>query len=270
MIKRLILILSIFIASLNSSPVIDIVEELVDKDSFRQHRLLINKIFENEKRFMSGDEVKIISVLTKLKNNGILKLFLNKPQSIQISFKGGGNPIFFMKLISDSLQDLGYFKYRVLEATRDSNGFLWTIEFRSDYILDPTLLYSSLAKKGCRIVEINRNALLQWSYSIDTTDAILNATKVVKKRSLRLKTPVFDYWLQIEKDSKNIEFTSIGNRWHPYIAFYDKNLFLIKLFKDDKKRTKLNLKIPENSEYLKVTDIYLLNNIKNGLRVKLR
>ena len=267
--KRLILIYSILLSALNSSPVMDMVEELVDKDSFRQHRSLINKIFEDNRKFMNRDNVNIISILKKLKNNGILKLFLDQPQSIQISFKGANNPIFFMKLISDSLQDLGYFKYRVLEATRNSDGFIWTIEFISDYILDPTLLYSSLAKKGCRIVDINRNALLQWSYSIDTTNAILNVQQVEKNQNLRLKTPVFDYWLKI-KNGKTIEFSSIANKWHPYISFYDEKLFLIEVFKDDKKRTKLKLNIPKSTKYIKVTDMYLLNNLKNGLRVKLK
>ena len=270
--QKFIFILTIFALTLNlnSSPVMKMVKELVDKNSFRQHRSLINKIFENEKKFIKHGKVNIISVLKKLKTNGILKLFLNKPRSIQISFSGKDNPIFFMKIISDSLQDLGYFKYRVLKATKNKRGFVWTIEFISDYILDPTLLYASLVKKGCKIVKINRNALLQWSYSIDTTNAFLNVTDIKVNKKIRLKTPVFDFWLKIN-GGKTIDFRTISNnRWHPYIAFYNRKLILIKVFKDDRRRKNLKLKIPKNTKYIKVTDIYLLNNLKNGLRVELK
>jgi len=270
--KKVIFIFSIFILTLNlnSSPVMKMVEELVDKNSFRQHRSLINKIFENDKKFMQKGQVNIISVLRKLKTNGILKLFLNKPKSIKISFRGKDNPIFFMKIVSDSLQDLGYFKYRVLKAEKNKRGFVWTIEFISDYILDPTLLYSSLVKKGCKIIGIHRNALLQWSYSIDTTNAILNVPSLIKNKKLRLKTPVFDYWLKVN-GGKTIKFATVSNnRWHPYISFYNKKLVLIKVFKDDRRRKYLKLKIPKYTKYVKITDIYILNNMKNGLTVELK
>lgn len=266
--KRLIISLFIFSTILNSSPVIKLVEELVDKNSFRLHRSLINKIFANENKFMRNGKINIISVVGKLKTNGILRLFLDKPKSIKVSFKGSGNPIFFMKIISDSLQDLGYFKYRVLEAKRDE-GFTWTIEFISDYILDPTLLYSSLAKKRCNIVNIKRDAYLQWSYEIDTRFAVLNALNITKGMNKKLKTPVFDYWLKFE-DSGVLEFISSANSWHPYITLYDKDLNLIKVFKDDKKRIRLKIKISKGVRYIKVSDIYMLNNLKNGLKIRFR
>lgn len=245
------------------------IEEIISKDSFRKHRSLIKKIFQNEKKFQNGKQLRILSILTKLKNNGILKVFLKKPHSIQISFKGAGDPIFFMKLISDSLQDLGYFKYRILEATRDKKGFLWKIEFISDYILDPTLLYSSLAKKNCRIIDIERKALFEWNFIIDTKNAKLHITKLEKNKRIFLRTPVFDYWLNIDSGSK-LKFSSRGNKWHPYISFYDKDLNLIQVFKQNKKTLDLNLEIPKTSKYIRVTDIYLLNNIKNGLRILLK
>jgi len=266
---RIIFILLFSVSTLISSPVMNFVEEMISKDSFRKHRSLIKKIFQNESKFYNGNKLKIFEILTKLKNNGILKVFLNKPHSIQISFRGSGNPIFFMKLVSDSLQDLGYFKYRILEATRDKQGFLWKIEFISDYILDPTLLYSSLAKKNTKIIEIERKALFEWNFVIDTKNARLNIPKLQKDKRTFFKTPVFDYWVDISNGSK-LKFSSAGNKWHPYISFYNRNLTLIKVFQQDEKTVNLNLDIPKNSKYIRITDIYLLNNIKNGLRITLK
>jgi len=266
---RVVFILLFAISTLTSSPVMNFVEEIISKDSFRQHRSLIRKIFQDEQKFQNGKQLKILSILNKLKTNGILKVFLKRPHSIQISFQGAGNPIFFMKLISDSLQDLGYFKYRILEATRDKKGFVWKIEFISDYILDPTLLYSSLAKKNCRIIDIERKDLFKWNFVIETKNAKLNILKLKKNKRSFLKTPVFDYWLNVSNGTK-LKFSSKGNKWHPYISFYDKNLNLIKVFKRNKKTLNLNINIPRKSKYIRVTDIYLLNNIKNGLRVLLK
>jgi hypothetical protein len=268
--KKIFLALIFSFATLQSSPVIDFVEEIVDKDSFRKHSSLIKKIFQNEKRFMYGKSLKILLILDKLKTNGILKIFLKNPTSIKISFKGsGGNPLFFTKILSDSLQELGYFKYRIIGADYDSSGFVWTIEFTSKYILDPTLLYRSLANKQCRVLNINRYSDLKWEYLIDIENAVLNVQKLEKNYRTMLKTPVFDYWLNIQNGTK-LFLKSRGNKWHPHITFYDKHLHLIKVIKQDTKTVDLVLKIPKSAIYARITDIYMLSNLKNGLRVTLK
>lgn len=251
-----------------SSPVMSRVEEFLDRDSFRQYYSLVVKMFADEDKFMIGDRVDVVSIIDRLKKNGILKLYLNKPQPIQITFRGGGEPIFFLKLISDTLQELGYFKYRVLETSLNSDGLSMKIEFVSDYILDPTLLYQSLHNKGCEIVDIERKELFKWNYQIDIEKAFLNVQYLSIGDRLKLKTPVFDYWFKIDGGSV-IEFISVANQWHPYITFYDEKLNALNIFKRDSKKMKLRLKIPERTKYIKVTDIYLLNNLKNGLRVSL-
>jgi hypothetical protein len=265
--KKIILLIILVLSFGNSSEVINVVEKLVDRDSFRKHNSLIKKIFSNEKSFIFDGKVDVLSVIDKLKKNGILRLFLDKPESIKISFIGGGNPIFFTKLISDSLQDLGYFKYRVLEVSKGNESFSWVIEFISEYILDPTLLNESLSKKGCLIVEVDREDLLRWTYKIDTSKADLNVQKISKGDKLRVKTPVFDYWFKVD-EAGIMEFISNANEWHPYIALYDKNLYLLKALKQDSKHMKLRLKISEEVKYIKVSDIYQLNNLKNGLTIK--
>ncbi len=265
---KLLLIFTIFVNLLFSSPVMDRVKEFVDRKSFRQYYSLIRKMFIDEDKFMVGNRVDVISIIERLKANGILRLYLSYPRSIQITFQGGGEPLLFLKIISDTLQELGYFKYKVLETSFSSSGFSLKIEFVSDYILDPTLLYESLHQKGCEIIDINRRAFLSWKYTIDTSSAFLNVQHLNIGEKIKLKTPVFDYWFQIDKGSI-IEFISVANNWHPYIVFYDKKLNILNIFKRDRKNIKLRLKIPKGTAYIKVTDIYLLNNLKNGLRVSL-
>ncbi len=268
MLFRFVLLTYFSSTLLLSSVVMDRVQEFVDRDSFLQHYSLINKLFANEDRFINGDRVDQIAIIERLKTSGILKLYLDQPQPIEITFSGGGEPIFFMKLLSDSLQELGYFHYKVLETSLNSDGLSWKIEFVSDYLLDPILLYESLSRKGCQIVDIERISLVRWSYKVDIGEAYLNVQPLTVGEKVKLKTPVFDYWFQVD-GGKVIEFISIANNWHPYITFYDSRLNIINIFKKDYKRMKLRLKIPNGAKYIKVTDIYLLNNIKNGLRVSL-
>jgi len=266
---RLLLLAFALSYNLFSSPVMDRVEELLDRDSFRKYYSLIVKMFASESRFMVGNRVDIVSIVDRLEKNGILKLYLNRPQPIQVTFQGDGEPIFFLKLISDTLQELGYFKYRILETSFSSSGISIKIEFISDYILDPTLLYQSLHNKGCDIVDIERRELLKWVYKIDISNAFLNVQHLSVGNRLKLKTPVFDYWFKIDDGGSVIEFISVANHWHPYIAFYNKKLEIINIFKRDRKTIKIRLRIPKGTVYMKVTDIYILNNLKNGLRVSL-
>jgi hypothetical protein len=267
---RHVVILFLLTASIfgSSQKVLEKVKSLVDSETYNQHLFLIEKNFgEHSDRFMVGDKIDIISLLQKLKSNGILKIYLGKPKWVTVSFEGIGNPIFFIKLVSDSLQEIGYFNYRVVEVEKNIDGVVWKIEFLSKYILDPTILYSSLSKKGVAVTDVERESPISWRYSLSITNSFLNATEIRAGKTVELNKPLYDYWLEIKDREGIIEFISNGNNWHPDISFYDENLFLIKVFKKDTKRRKLRLKVADMIKYIRVSDIYQLNNMKNGLKI---
>jgi hypothetical protein len=265
-------ILFIFLITYSwASEILDLVQQLISTDSFRENRTLIEKIFINEDRFRDPEgNLDLHEILRKLNTNGILKLFLHKPQSIHISFNSNGNSKFFLKLIFDSLEDLGYSKYRVLNIKKDDDGIKLEIDLTSDYILDPTLFYESLAQKGCKIISIKRDSHLSWEYYINISTGFLNTKIIFTDDDFKFfKDSYSDYWLKVDESAKKLIIKSVrGNHWHPYITFYDFELNILKIYKEEKRKFKFNIPIPKGTFYCRITDIYRLNNIHNGLEIK--
>jgi hypothetical protein len=243
------------------------VKNLIDIKSYQSHYNLISRLFADERRFFKDEKLEIIEILKKLKDEGVLNLQLEKPETIKISFSGKGNATFLIKIASASLQESGYYKYRISEVKRDENGFLFSVNFPSQQIPDPTIILEFMKNKGAKIIDVTRNSNISWKYSIELNNKYSETIRVTEDRK-QLKRPTSDYWLEF-KEEGILEILSKANDWHPEIFFYDENLKLIKVFKKDAKRIKLRLKIPNNIKYAKVSDIYHLENIKNGLSVSL-
>jgi hypothetical protein len=269
--KKYVIILIFLITYSRASEILDLVQQLISTDSFRENKALIEKIFAYEKQFIDLEgNIDLHEILRKLNTNGILKLFLHKPQSIHISFNSNGNSKFFLKLIFDSLEDLGYSKYRVLNIKKDDDGIKLEIDLTSDYILDPTLFYESLAQKGCKIMSIKRDSHLSWEYYIDIVTGFLNTTIIFTNDNPKFfKDSYSDYWIKIDESAKKLIVKSVrGNHWHPYITFYDFELNILDIKKIEKRHFKVILEIPEKTFYCRITDMYRLNNIHHGLQIK--
>ncbi len=267
---RFILVLFIFINFLSADLLEDRIKSLVGDENYQKHYKLIKKIFENkDEYYLTQNKIDMIKVVKRLKENGLLKLFFVSPKKNIITFKTNGNPLFFMKIVEDSLRNMGYYLFFTDEINYDESAFNWTISFVSEYTLDPELFSKSLQKNGCDILEINRSDESTWEYFINIDNAYINAKKLVLKKNLRLKKPLSDYWLNVSEGSKISIASYGGNRWYPKIAIYDKNLHILKIYKKDEKTDWLVLHLPAGAYYIKISDSYTLNNLKYGLRVTL-
>jgi hypothetical protein len=76
------------------------------------------------------------------------------------------------------------------------------------------------------------------------------------------------YLIFPRREKKLIIKSVRGNHWHPYITFYDFELNILKIYKEEKRKFKFNIPIPKGTFYCRITDIYRLNNIHNGLEIK--
>jgi hypothetical protein len=98
-----------------------------------------------------------------------------------------------------------------------------------------------------------------------------NATMLVEPitldKEIKLKKPLSAYWLDVENAKKIRLMSPAGNQWFPYIVFYDKNLRIIENYTKEIKSYNVKLKIPRDSKYIKISDIYTLENLKRGLNV---
>ena len=241
------------------------IESLLGESAYNKKINFINVIFEPKSAFYINDRVNIIKVVKTLKENGLLELFFKVPQELHLHFKTSGTPLFFVKIMSDTLRNIGYYRYVTTSSSLDATAFEWNIALRAEYATDPIILQNELKKSGSSIIDIERKSTDDWTYTIDMSRAFLNLEHLQTMEEIKLKHSLYAHWLDCSQvDSLSIKSTH-RNNWYPYIAFYDASLHLLEVIKKDTKQTRLRLNIPTQAKYIKISDMYTLKNVKDAL-----
>ncbi|MEN4046547.1 hypothetical protein [Sulfurimonas sp. NWX367] len=252
-------------ADITQDPLDVKIKSFLGKKSYETNKDFINVIFEPKSSFYVKDRVNAVKVIQTLKDNGLLNLFFRSPQDFRLNFKTSGYPLFFVKIMEDTLQNLGYFRYVTTASNFDSSEFSWSINLTSEYATDPLILQNELQKSGCNIIDVEKNSLKEWTYTIDISNGYLNVAQLHTGEEIKLKRSLYAHWLDISKIRSLTIKSSRRNRWYPYIAYYDASLHLLKLFKKNKIYKKLTLIMPKNAKYIKISDMHTLKNVKDSL-----
>jgi len=272
MVKILFALLLLFNLSLfaeesltKEDPLTEKIKLFLDEGTYAHNKEFIAVIFEPKSAFYKNERVNAVKVVETLKENGLLKLFFDAPQELKLNFKTSGAPLFFVKIMGDTLRNIGYYRYVTTASNRDASAFTWNISLRSEYATDPIVLEKELAKSGCKIIDIERNSKYEWTYVIDMSRGYLNLPTLKSGKEYHLKRSLYAHWLNVSK-IKELEIqSSRRNSWYPYIAYYDASLHLLKVLKDDQIRHKIELEIPSNAKYMKISDLYTLKNVRDEL-----
>ncbi|RXJ68646.1 hypothetical protein CRV08_07440 [Halarcobacter ebronensis] len=268
MIKKLSLIF-IFSIILNASILDNKIESLIGSSEFNENKGLIEFLFKNANNFYINDRVNYIAVMEKLKENGLLKVGLNSPKEVFITFKISDDPVKSMKIISDSLTTLGYYHYFTKNLFYDEYKTLtWTISLKTEAAIDPLMLSKELAKNSCQLIDIKQEGYIKWMYVIDTSYSTLSDTQVITNNErVDFRKPLTPYFIKVS-NAKSIKIISKwSNQWFPQVVFYDKHLSILNIIKENNKKSSLQLEIPEGTTYIKIDDLYTLANISRGLSV---
>ncbi|WP_434580404.1 hypothetical protein MLC52_10715 [Sulfurimonas sp. NW15] len=252
-------------ADITQDPLDVKIKSFLGEKSYETNKDFINVIFEPKSSFYVKDRVNAVKVIQTLKDNGLLNLFFRSPQDFRLNFKTSGYPLFFVKIMEDTLQNLGYFRYVTTASNFDSSEFSWSINLTSEYATDPLILQNELQKSGCNIIDVEKNSLKEWTYTIDISNGYLNVAQLHTGEEIKLKRSLYAHWLDISKIRSLTIKSSRRNRWYPYIAYYDASLHLLKLFKKNKIYKKLTLIMPKNAKYIKISDMHTLKNVKDSL-----
>lgn len=270
MVKKLLIIsalaLSLYAAEPTKSEMLDEkIISFIGQESYENNRDYIHIIFNKVDSFYVQERINAVDVVETLEKNGLLRLFFNEPQQYEMTFHSTGAPLFFVKLMGDTLRSMGYYRYVTKESKNDGAGFEWTISLEAEYVTDPVLLRKELETRGCDIIDIVRNSATDWHYDIDTSKAHLKVdqlTNGIKKKYNRLQ---YAKWLEVSH-VKSISIKSHkANFWFPYIALYDSSLRLLKVIKQDEETKKFTLNLPQETRYVRVSDLYTITNIRYGL-----
>ena len=241
------------------------IQSFLDEVTYTNNSEFIEVIFDPESAFYSNERVDSVKVVQTLKENGLLKLYFSAPRELKLNFKTSATPLFFVKLIGDTLRNIGYYRYVTTASNLDAAEFTWSISLTSEYATDPLVLEQELQKIGCKVIDIERNSAYEWTYIIDSSNGFLDVEALTARNKTRLKRSQYAHWLNVA-DIKELNIkSSRRNRWYPSISYYDASLHLLKVIKEDKTQNSLNLSIPQNAKYMKIADLYTMKNIRDEL-----
>ncbi len=241
------------------------IKSFLDERVYEQNRDFINVIFDPQSDYYENERVDVVKVVQTLKENGLLKLFYTSPKEIHLNFKTSGSPLFFVKLMGDTLRNIGYYRYVTIASNLSSSEFTWSISLTSEYATDPLVLQKELQKSGANIIDIDRNSITEWTYVVDMGNSFLNLTQLEDGIEQKLKRSLYAHWLNCEKVKRLKIVSSRRNNWYPYIAYYNSSLHLLKIIKEDTRYRSIKLEIPKEAKYIKISDSYSLKNVKDEL-----
>lgn len=247
------------------NPVTAKIKSFLNDSTYKNNKDFINVIFDPKSAYYINDRVDVVKIIQTLKDNGLLNLFFKSPQAFSLNFKTNGPPMFFVKIMDDALRSIGYYRYVTSASNFDASEFSWSINLVSEYMTDPLILQKALKKSGCEIVDIKRNNAKEWTYTIDMSNGHLNLISLTNGKKILLRRSLYAHWFNVSQIRGLKIKSSRRNHWYPYIAYFDNSLHLVKLLKRDKVYKNISLKIPKNAKYIKISDLYTLKNVRDGL-----
>jgi len=262
-------IVSVILAlSLSAGVLEDSIRSLVDENTYKKHQKLIHILFEDSTLYIRGGSVDSVKVAKTLEENGLLNLILPKSKNIELKFAySGENPLFFVKSMNDTLQKMGISFFLIKEAKLDKNGLLWTINFTARIVPDPVLLAKRLAKYNISINSLERLDSTHWFYRIDMNNAILPTRVLQAGKNFQLIRPIRPVWFNVSKIKRLILRERPGSHWYADVVVYDKMLHILYMKQNDTRTRYLNLRLPPDAVYVKVSDRFTLENLKSGLQI---
>lgn len=256
--------------SLQANVLFEKIENLIGEESYKVHKNLIQFIFAQESAtYYNNEKINYLNVLKELKQNGLLNLKLDQPKEILVEFYTSTDPVKSLKILNETLKSLGYYYYFTKHTSYDGSGSLkWVIKLKTEFMIDPLIFISELIKKEAQIIEIKREENDKWIYKIDTNFANISESIFIDSNEIvKLQKPLRPYFITV-KEGKVLKVISTAlNYWYPHIVFYDEHLNVLNIVKEDKIFKRISLRIPKQTKYIKITDLYTLVNIKRGLSV---
>lgn len=274
--KHFAFVVFFFICYVNASPLTDKIKNLVNQKDFDTHKDFIDILFKNEDKFLTNSRLNTLKIIKTLKDNGLFKFMFKEPVDMSISFEvqNTDSVLLSIKSIQDALYAIGYGFFITTQA-QYTNTLKWSIGLKTNIGVDPILLNQELQKRGITIEDVTKYGTTKWAYKLNTRHIRLGDTYKIKKYEIKkIKKRSSDIFLQpneISNGHSMLEIVSASkNTWYPYISFYDKKLNILKIKKVDKIIKKLRTRIPVDSFYIKISDIYTNKNFNNGFKVSIK
>lgn len=271
MIKKLYLIL-ICTVVLNAASFEEKVINLIGYETYNENRGLINYIFKDKATLYKDGNINYIPVIERLKNNGLLNVGYSSPQNVTITYIINYDPIKSLKIVNDSMKSLGYYHFFTKKLVYNENSdLIWSVNLKTEAAIDPLMLSRELAKNSSRVIDIKKEGLTKWVYEIDTSSSSLaKAKSLIAGEKVSFRKPLKPYFIKVSNIKRINIYSKGGNQWFPSVVFYDRHLNILEIVKENSKKKFLTLRVPSDTKYIKIDDIYTLANLKRGLSVMIK
>jgi len=266
MFKKLVLIIA-FTLSLSAN--LDLkIKNLLGEVSYETHKNLIAFIFQDEQAFYKDGFVNYPLVAQKLKENNLLKLEYPTTQYIDVHFKLIGEQKKSLFILKETLKSLGYYYYFTQNAQYVNNVLNWSIKLKTAVAINPLRLSETLALRNSKIMDIIREGDYKYTYEIDfSTSNLYKVEDLVINEQIKLRKPLKPYMIKVENANAIKINSNIGNKWHPNIVFYDNDLNILEIVKENSLQKSLKLDVPVDTRYIKIDDLYSLSNLIRGISI---
>jgi len=244
-----------------------VIKSFIGESRYARNKSFIRVIFSPQSRYYDGSDVRTLKVLRTLKANGLLRLKFSKPKTFHLHFKTQGSALLFVKIMSETLREIGYYRYVTTGSSLEDDTFTWSISINAESMTDPLVLASHLSKNRARVVDVEKASYLDWNYYVDISRASLRVPALIPGKSYEIKRALYPEWFNVAQAGSVSLSSNGGNNWYPYIAFYDRDLQLLQVIKEDNVVRNKSYKITPGAKYMKIGDLYTMKNMKYGLTV---
>ncbi|MGM0622689.1 MAG: hypothetical protein ACQESH_01580 [Campylobacterota bacterium] len=248
----------------------EVITGLVDTKQYDRHKALIDALFSDEKKFYKGSEIDVVAVAEVLKDNGLLELFYDSPQTTTITFSSNSKHTLFLKLINDTLQQMGFTYYFIDHVQYRDSKMQIQISYPGNYAIDPLILAQRLGEHNTKISKMQKTSKYSYEYVINMYDTRLDVQQLHPEENFDILKAINDVILDVSLGKKVQLQPLSGSLWYPQVILYDKNLNIIEVITDDRIRKSLNVTLTNQTHYISISDLYQMENLNGGMRVKLR
>jgi len=267
MIKFLVSFFIVFLTVSNAN-INDKVKQLIGETDYAVHESLIQFLFQDRDKYYDfSGKLSYKKLIETLEKNDLINLELDGKTTLNYRFIFNYNPKKSLNLLKDILKSQGHFNYKTLNIQREGDNLLWDFEIETIAAINPLLLSENLVKHFCKIEDMKKEGN-NWTIEIDTfTSDVYKPFDFISNEEMIFNKPLKEYFLKISNADIVKIYSFRGNSWRPNVVFYDDELSVLKIYKKDNFTRFLRLKVPQNTKYIKIDDLYSLANMKKGIKV---
>ena len=243
--------------------------DMAGEETYRTHRQLFALLFENARDFVGADGAYDLgAIAARLKSNGLLDLSYPSARPIEVRFECVGEGGFLVaKVLRTVLGRMGVAAPALERVVRREGETVWRFRFVGAKALDPEMLQRQLQKFDARLEAAQKAGVRRWRYRIDLRDAALPARRLEARTTDDIVRPVRPVWLDVTGLRSVTIREKPGSHWYPEVTVYDKMLHALSATHRRERTRYLRLRLPEGARYLRISDAYTIENLRNGLRI---